>query len=187
MDEFSKVKLSVLIEEYKTLREEAITALKLQQAVVRYSLATIGVLVAVSFSIWDKSYSQYVFFVLIPLCCYFGLTVWMGEVGRMMRAGNRVAVVESKVNILFQGESVLSWETDLRSASDGKTIQLEWNYFAIILLHLGISVASVWIGLSKTWSDHSSDALLAIALTEAAVLIIVVLVHFLQGLRFKRL
>jgi hypothetical protein len=187
VERIDELKLGVLIEEYKTLREEVLTAMTLQQAVIRYSVATIGALLVVGFSLFEKTYSQYIFFGLVPLASYFGLTVWMGEVGRMMRAGKAVASLENKINTLFDDGSLMTWESYLRSSEWGISKQMDWNYLAIIALHLGAAVSSVWFGLVNVWDKYSADRLLTIALSQSALFTIVVLVHLFQGLRFKKL
>ena len=46
--------IDISIEEYKTLREESLISMQMQQAVLRYGLAIVGLLIVAAINAWDK-------------------------------------------------------------------------------------------------------------------------------------
>jgi hypothetical protein len=144
--------IQVALEEYRTLRVESIEALKGQHSTLRVGTATVGVVLASGFNLWDKTpVPDFLFLVFTPAICYLVLAIWIGEVSRMMRAGSFLADLETKISSAFPvNANVLSWENWLRTTPDkGKTPQLKWNYLAIIALFFATAVASIAIGIFR--------------------------------------
>ncbi|MFA5032459.1 MAG: hypothetical protein WC614_05505 [bacterium] len=144
--------ISVVIEEYKTVREESLTSMQTQQSVLHYGTTTLGIMVVAGFNVWDKAWlPELIFLVFVPLVSYLVLITWTGEVARMMRAGRFLAKLEGKVNHFFKEKSnALMWESWLReNQPDGKTPQLIWNYKAIISLFLLIAFLAIGVGHFK--------------------------------------
>ncbi|ODS36129.1 hypothetical protein BEH94_01855 [Candidatus Altiarchaeales archaeon WOR_SM1_SCG] len=109
--------LSVIMEEYKSLREESLTAMQTQQSILRFGTATLGIVLAAGLNLWEKSLlPEFVFLFLIPLLSYLVIIIWVGEVERMIRAGTFLAQLEKKVNKAFGGKpEALTWESWLRT------------------------------------------------------------------------
>ncbi len=147
-------KISVAIEEYKTLRQESLESMKGQQSTVRMGMATVGVVIAAGFNVWDKTpLSDLVFLAFNPIICYLTLIIWIGEVTRMMRVGNYLSLIEKKLNGYFKEEDpIIYWENWLRTKNaKDQTPQLKDNYKAIISLFLGTAISSTAIGFYRIW------------------------------------
>lgn len=180
--------IEIALEEYKTLRQESLTSMQMQQAVLRYGLAIISALIAVAVNAWgDIALSSIVLLVFLPILCYLILMIWMGEVARMMRAGKYLYGLEKKINESFgSNDGPLDWEISLRDFSKGNgTPQLTWNYLAILGLLLFFAVSSIVFGSYRVWGEVGSQLLLVIDVIEifAFIIAFVILVHL--GMRFR--
>lgn len=148
-----------LLEEYKTLRTESLESMKGQQSTLRVGAATVGVVIAAGFNVWDKPLlPDLVFLLFTPFICYLSLVIWIGEVARMMRAGYYLSKIEQKVNSCFQNEeNIIFWENWLRAKdTKGKTPQMKLNYLAIIALFFSTAFASIIIGNNRIWKEMFS-------------------------------
>lgn len=105
--------IEVVMEEYKTLREEILTSMQMQQSILSLGGATVGIALSSAFATWEKSpLPEFLFLVMVPTLTYLIVLVWLGEVGRMFRAGYFLSELEGKVNREFSGKGLaLSWET----------------------------------------------------------------------------
>lgn len=179
--------IEVVIEEYKTLREESLTAMQLQQAVLRYGVAIVGLLTVTAFHLWsDRLLSGAVLFVFVPLVSYLILIIWMGEVARMMRVGWFLRELEDKINKHFpNNKPALTWENFLRDKSGHQTPQLNWNYFGIIGLFLSIPVATIILGNVRLWQVYDAKTLLFFNVSEAIVFAAVFIRILVSGQRFR--
>ena len=181
--------LSVVIEEYRTLRNESLVALQTQQSVLRFGLAIIGIVIAIGFSLWEKSLlPEIIFLLLIPVASYLVLIIWMGEIARMTRAGMFLAELERKVNKEFSNKpEALRWENWLRKTQhDGKTPQLLLNYYAIIFLFLGTAIGSVIIGNFKLWKAICIPWAVTIDISEVVLFLVVFFLVYRLGKQFKQ-
>ncbi len=146
--------LSVVIEEYKTLRNESLASMQTQQSILRFGTAAVAVLIATGFSLWEKSpLPEIILLLAIPSISYLILTIWMGEVARMMRAGMFLVELENKINKEFNDKpKALTWEHWLRDTQhSGKTPQLRWDYYGIIALFFLIALGSIVIVNCFIW------------------------------------
>jgi hypothetical protein len=143
--------LSIVMEEYKTLRTESIESMKMQQSILQYGAATMEIIIVADFNVWDKPLlSEIVFLFLLPAVVYLVSIIWTGEVARMFRAGSFLSGLEKKINAEFmdKGEA-LSWESWLLKEQDnGKTPHqfVRPHYIAIYCLFSIISIASIVLG-----------------------------------------
>ncbi len=105
--------LEVVMEEYKNLRKESLTSMQMQQSILSLGAATVGVALSSAFATWDRSpLPEFLFLFLVPILIYLIVLVWLGEVGRMFRAGHFLSKLEEKVNREFSEKGLaLSWET----------------------------------------------------------------------------
>jgi len=150
--------LSVVIEEYKTLREESLTSIKTQQSTLAFGTAALGLVLTKGFELWDKPpLPEIIFLGITPILCYLILYIWIGEVARMMRAGKFIAFLEDKVNSQFPtGPKALEWETWLRTPGlHTKSPQTTSNYFAILALFFSTAIISIGIGGIKIKNNDS--------------------------------
>lgn len=180
--------LSVVIEEYKTLRSESLASMKAQQSILRFGTAAIAVVIATGFNLWEKSpLPEIIFLLFIPAISYLVLTIWMGEAARMTRAGMFLMKLEEKINKEFGDKpKALTWENWLRKTQpDGKTPQLLWYYYTIISLFLLTALASIGIGGFKVWNKICLSWIIFIAVSEIILFIGVSFFIYTIGKRFK--
>lgn len=180
--------LSVVIEEYKTLRNESLASMQTQQSILRFGTAAIAVLIAAAFNLWEKSpLPEAVLLFVIPFMSYLILAIWMGEIARMMRAGIFLVELEKKINKEFADKpKALTWEKWLRETQhDGKTPQLRWNYYAIISLFLLIALGSIGIGNFKIWKTICSLYIMIIDIVESIFFLGVFIFIYKIGKRFE--
>ncbi len=180
--------LAVVIEEYKTLREESLTSLQTQQSILRFGTATLGIVLVAGFNVWERPLlSEIIFFFFAPLISYLVLIIWMGEIARMMRSGVYLLELEKKVSKEFSDKpEALTWENWLRQGQqDGKTPQLIWNYKAIIAMFLLLALASIAVGNYKAYVDFCLTYIVIINMLEVIFFLIVTFFVYKQGKLFR--
>lgn len=183
--------LSVVIEEYKTLREESLASMQMQQSILRFGAATMGIVIAAGFNVWDEQpLSEIIFLFFVPLIVYLILIIWAGEVARMFRAGRFLTELERKINNEFSDKpDALTWENWLlKVQDDGKTPhqKLHPHYVAIFLLFAFSAMASIIIGNFKIWKSIALSHIIALNFVEASFLILVSISVYKQGKQFKK-
>lgn len=161
--------LTIVMEEYRTLRREIIASLAMQQSSLTLGTLALGGLAVAGLHDWadaESSLSLVVFLLVVPLISYISVFIWLGEYVRMMRAGSFLTRIENKVNrslgvaeAAFE-EKALTWEAELRTASERRPAslwerlwkertkprppQFAWNSWAIFLFFVVlVPVASV--------------------------------------------
>jgi hypothetical protein len=143
----------VVLEEYKSTRIEITNAIQLQQHIIYVALGAISIMIGFGFTLWDKLIlPEFIYMVLIPIISYLFLFNWLGEVARMMRAGNFNFELEDKINNALANEikafgKALIWEHWIRENSKNKTKQNKWNYGVVILLFITIPILSNCLGI----------------------------------------
>ena len=180
--------LSVVTEEYKTLRNESLASMQTQQSILRFGTAAIAVVIATGFNLWGKSpLPEMVFLLFIPSISYLVLTIWMGEIARMMRAGIFLVKLEEKINKEFGDKpKALTWENWLRETQhDRKTPQLRWNYYSIIFLFFSMAIVSIGIGNYKVWNTICLSWIVIMDIFEVILFIGIFLFIYKIGKRFK--
>ncbi|HEY3380024.1 MAG TPA: hypothetical protein VGL77_21325 [Armatimonadota bacterium] len=184
--------LKVIMEEYRSIRQESLDAMKLQQSVLNFGVAALAALFAAAFNLWDRYpfLAEMVFFWLIPPICSIALIIWVGEVARMMRAGIYLTELEEKINAAFGYNQrhvfgdPLGWENWLRQENR----QLAWNYKAIIAFFLLAAFAAVLFGvinyLTKIPTSPCYHTCIAVII-EFFFVISVARFVYLQGKKFS--
>jgi hypothetical protein len=182
--------LSIAIEEYKTLRNESLLSMQTQQSTLRAGTAAVSVIIASGFSLWDsiELLSEIIFLAFVPIICYLVLTIWMGEVLRMMRAGKYLSDLENKINKkLKEKPEALIWENSLRKKdAKTKTPQMLFNYLCIIGLFFTLAIGSVIIGNYKIWAKISHLQKLIINIPESLLFIFFFARTLIQGWKFRK-
>jgi hypothetical protein len=171
--------LNIALEEYKALRAEILTTMQTQQSTLTIGTAALGVIAAGAFNLWKEAFVATILFLFVaPFLSKLVLTIWIGEVTRMMRAGRYLHEFETAVHREMPEfpDWVMKWETRLREADPASPItrwerHYEWNYLAIILMYWSIGVASIVLGAWRAahggldWSDQT---IVSVALLTAA-------------------
>src|ERR1700749_2927660 len=95
--------LTVLMEEYRSVREEELIAVQGQISTLRYGVAGCVVLIGfVAQQHGDRYLGWPVSFALFPLVVLFSAAIWMGEYERGARAGHYVTGLEGRINALIE-------------------------------------------------------------------------------------
>ena len=148
--------LEVALEEYRSLRQESIASMQMQQSSLTFGTATVGLVLSAGLSVWDRPFlPEMVFLILIPAFVSLTLLIWAGEVARMFRVGRFIADVESKINgVVGLSVAALAWENWLaRPRPDGRTAHsvLRPLYVAVYLLFVLMDLVSVALGVAHVW------------------------------------
>lgn len=137
--------LDVVLDEYRSLRQESLQAIDRQHRVLALGTATSGVLLGVGVRAASGSLVAAILLnVLMPLLGAFVVLLWLGEFERMVRAGAHIAQLESRVASRFPAEPPpLTWETALREGDDDRRRirRLYPTIFAVIVFVLGATGA----------------------------------------------
>ena len=76
--------------------------MKMQQSILSFGVAVIGIIFSAGLSTWEKQVlPEILFMFFLPATSYLIILVWLGEVGRMFRAGRFIASIEEKINKKF--------------------------------------------------------------------------------------
>jgi len=103
--------VEVMLEEYRTLRQEVFTSMGTQQSILSFGTAALGILLAGAFNVFGEPLpAALIFLLFVPLVSHLILVLWMTEVVRMLRAGYFLARIERKVDELTDCTDLLSWE-----------------------------------------------------------------------------
>lgn len=181
-------KVEVLLKEYDTLRAEILTAMASRHSIVTFGLATVGalwtaaatVLVAASEETHVLSYILLTF--VSPLVSIFVVQMWLGEYGRMYRAGKFIADhSEPEINRLLKSD-ILTWESKLR----GGKKHMRQPYYATVCLFVLSSLSSCVFGCYKMLADLS-QCFVSISLIFVALLHFGLFVYFFLQLNRLRL
>ncbi|NLT06700.1 MAG: hypothetical protein GXY03_10380 [Solirubrobacterales bacterium] len=149
--------LATVLEEYRSLREEAVSARDAQLAVLRFGVAIVGVLVALGVALREDQNSLLTGIILclvVPATIFFVVELWIGEIERAARAGNVVASIEKRLGVHFRkagADPPMGWETWLRDRDGKRSSEQQRTTFArtgvIFVLFVVFMAASVAAGL----------------------------------------
>lgn len=143
-----KEEIEVVLVEYKALREEVIKTMESRNAILRFGLVVLGTLFAAGGFAGSRggdypALSGVLLICVIPCVAVCTLRLWVGEYGRMQRAGAFLGILEAKINTMAGAEPLLVWETYLSAA--GK--HMRYPYSTVVFLLLFISLFSVVAGI----------------------------------------
>jgi len=95
--------LSILKEEYKSLREESKQASINMFSALSWGAAILGILISVGFSQWNKQHAVVllIFFIVIPIISAIDMFLWLGEALRFKRVGDYICLIEQKVGMIL--------------------------------------------------------------------------------------
>jgi hypothetical protein len=102
---------ATLLKQYELIRSEVTTSLQLQQQILGFGIATIGLLAGAAFVSKAEPFRSQLLVIFLPLICYLALTIWFSEVMRMLRAGAFLVTVERRLDTC--GDGSLEWESRL--------------------------------------------------------------------------
>lgn len=140
-------RLGAVMEEYKTLRQESLSAIDRQERVLASGTAVSGVVLGLGARASPgSSVSVVLLLVLAPGLGWLITIMWLGEVERMVRAGAYVSLIEQRVNKeLGGGDAALGWESFLRREAPGGR-RILWVYRAVFGILWLVAVAAAVVG-----------------------------------------
>jgi hypothetical protein len=108
--------------EYDTLREELLLTIKSRNQILSFAIGALGIgLGAGAASELNRRYEYWALFVLLPILIAAIYALWCSEFLRMVRASQRLSMLEGAINRLIMDRDPLgkipqgmSWETFLR-------------------------------------------------------------------------
>ena len=142
-----------LLKQYELVRSEVTTSLQIQQQILAFGIATIGLLAGAAFVAKSAQFRSELLVVFLPLVAYLAVTIWFSEVMRMLRAGAFLMRVEKKLD--DEGDGSLFWESSvasgrLRSALGKPSVTLRdpdrLRLLAVSLLFFTLALASIKLG-----------------------------------------
>jgi hypothetical protein len=151
----SPPKKATLLKEYELLRGEITTSLQIQQQILGFGIATIGLLAGAAFVAKDQPLRSKLLVVFLPLVSYLAVTIWFSEVMRMFRAGGFLLMLEKKLD--ERGDGSLQWEYEVarsRLGQSGRNPYLTLDpdrvrLFAVTALFFILSAESIMLGWEK--------------------------------------
>jgi hypothetical protein len=175
----SPPRAETVLKQYELIRAEVTTSLQVQQQILGFGIATVGLLAGAAFVGKADSHRSELLIVFVPLVAYLAVTIWFSEVMRMLRAGAFMLRLEKRLDDCDDGS--LNWEY---TVARGRLRYPLWKpYFgvldpdqlrliAVTLLFLTLAAASVVLG----WADASTgEHIFAVVAGVLAVTVLLVL------------
>lgn len=101
--EEAKLYLSLLIEEYKTVYNESLQAVRNIFTTLQIGTAILGVVIAAGLTQWNKEHGVVLltFYIVIPLIDAMIISLWLGAVARIKKAADYQIMIEQKVGMIL--------------------------------------------------------------------------------------
>lgn len=167
------------LEQYKLVRSEVTTSLQIQQQILSFGIATIGLMTAAAGSGLGSAFSDEVLVVFLPLIAYLSVTIWFSEVMRMLRAGGFLMILEKRLDEL--GDGSLAWECTVASGrlrSPAREDPDQLRLLAVTILFLTIAAAGIVLGWDKA---STSEQVFGIAAGVVALVFLLTLFRLRIG------
>ena len=148
--------LSVIMEEYKTLYNEALTALQMQHSTLRFATAILSIILTAGAYFFTRSSTTdplltkllvfCICFIVLATSCVVVL-IWLHEVARMVRTTVRIKEIENEVNKLFRDRpKPLDWIKRVADSSIVRDITRKSNYIGIIFWFSLPMICAILVG-----------------------------------------
>jgi len=147
------------LQEYTALRAEVTTAMQTQHATLAFGSATLGLLAAGGFQLIDDPASLALVFVgAVPLISLLIVSIWLGELARMMRAGRQLHLIEQELkrSIPDAPGPVFNWEQSLQGSDKSSWLerQYQFSYHAVVVMFAVVAAASIAFAMYQVaWSS----------------------------------
>jgi hypothetical protein len=151
----SAPKKATILREYELVRSEITTSLQIQQQILGFGIATIGLLAGAAFVAKDQPLRSKLLVVFLPLVSYLAVTIWFSEVMRMFRAGGFLLMLEKKLD--EHGDGTLKWEYEVARSRLGQPGRNPYStldpdrvrLLAVTALFFILSAESIMLGWEK--------------------------------------
>jgi hypothetical protein len=160
---------TAVLEEYKSLRTEAVTARGAQLSVLRLAVPLLAALIGLGVTLRkDTVVGGLLLGVAVPVIVALTFEMWIGEIQRSVRAGSVVAAIERRLGELFKDVEFgrpMGWEQWLRELAEpvfGKRQprsqqQRESVFSAMVISVFLFLVAIVSFGLGLHFLWHNDE------------------------------
>lgn len=162
-ERWSPPNAQTLLKQYELIRSEVTTSLQIQQQILAFGIATVGILAGAAFVAKSAQFRSELLVVFLPLVAYLAITIWFSEVLRMLRAGAFLMTIEKKLD--NEGDGSLVWESRVASGrlryALGKPSSTlrdpdRLRLLAVSLLFFTLAVASIKLGWKEaSWSARA--------------------------------
>lgn len=146
--------VNVALEEYRTLREEVKQSNVNQFQSLSFGSAAVSVLLSAGFYASDKIplTTVIVFSLFVPLLSFFSTFLWLGEIARMVRAGNFIVFIEKKIETIVEIPPGLSAKQEGFDPGGNATAPLSWERYLRDKRDTGaIQGHMVWVHKVRLW------------------------------------
>jgi hypothetical protein len=151
----SAPKKATILKQYELIRGEITTSLQIQQQILGFGIATIGLLAGAAFVGKNQPFRSDLLVVFLPLISYLAVTIWFSEVMRMFRAGGFLMTLEKKLD--EAGDGALEWEYMVARSRLGQLGRNSYfafdpdrlRLFAVTTLFFTLSAESIMLGWEK--------------------------------------
>ena len=99
----SPASTATVLKQYELIRAEVTTSMQVQQQILGFGIATIGLLAGAAFLGSKADFRSAVLMIFLPLVAYLVVTIWFSEVMRMLRAGGFLMTLEKKLDLHADG------------------------------------------------------------------------------------
>jgi hypothetical protein len=167
-----------LLKEYQSLRSEIELAIRNQVRILGYGGTVLGVFAGIG-----VVRPSFLISTALPSIAFFFAVLWSIEQTRMMRAGDYISTIESRLNDEHFGEPVMLWESWLRYRGEG---QPEWDIYQIhywsqyLIIAVFILIEAFGIVSVLTWNPGEIQLVLKLGLTTLYLLFIGVMFYVLM-------
>jgi hypothetical protein len=138
----------IILEEYKTLRQESLNTMSNRISILSFGLASISLIVSASVVKYEPEGTLLhalvpglALSVAVPAVAIFTLYIWLGEYQRMQRAGGFIA---AEIEHAIEKGTLLKWETHLIK----ECLHMLYPYSFTIALLLVVSGLLCMFGLA---------------------------------------
>jgi hypothetical protein len=167
---------SAVLEEYRSLRSEAVTARDAQLSVLRLAVPLLAALIGLGVTLRSESWGGLLLGITVPVIVILTFELWIGEIQRSIRAGAVVAAIEHRLGDLFKDSGLgppMGWEKWLRSSTPAgwpntpTTSQQKKDSVVRALVISGflllIAIGSYVLGLHFLWHDDHRTTMYVVA------------------------
>ncbi len=140
-------KLNALHAEYRTLRQEILTGIKLQYSIAGFGIIGVALLGLAAGRV-NELFAIAIMLVGVPVLCLLVVSAWMNEQVRILRVELHVLELEDKINSVAR-EVVLNW-TRIANAEDQPEVQ-RLSYRLLSSFFGLVALCSMSLGLYRLW------------------------------------
>jgi hypothetical protein len=153
MESDSAQELNVILEEYKTLRQESLNAINNRVVIFGWSFTALTIITSAAVvSTLPIVVICLILGFAVPLLAKFIIYVWLGEYERSQRAGAFIRVLETRINKQI-GQTALTWENHLRGRGERSDRRISQPYlFAVSALEL-LGYISELLAMYYAWQS----------------------------------